>query len=272
MMLSIMALSSCNGVAVEELMKGQVNLSLSSTTEIEVKSNQYSEFDDYSFMFRGVDGYGSSDYYRYGDVVMPMDWYFGIYNLCAESCTKDDAEVGYGKLRYYGESSAFAVINDQLSDVSVICRVANCRVNVKFDDSMYEAFDGFKLVVRTVAAPDEEETSDDSDPETIRSLEFDPVNQIGYYNLQDLPINMMYALYVKNYGATEYVESISGYFKEDDTNAVINPADAITFNVKYTGDPIISPDIKFIVNGERTSVENKIVIGDYTQGKIEEEK
>lgn len=271
-MLNIMALSSCNGVAVEELMKGQVNLSLSSTTEIEVKSNQNSEFDDYSFMFRGVDGYGSSDYYRYGDVVMPMDWYFGIYNLCAESCTKDDAEVGYGKLRYYGESSAFAVINDQLSDVSVICRVANCRVNVKFDDSMYEAFDGFKLVVRTVAAPDEEETSDDSDPETIRSLEFDPVNQIGYYNLQDLPINMMYALYVKNYGATEYVESISGYFKEDDTNAVINPADAITFNVKYTGDPIVSPDIKFIVNGERTSVENKIVIGDYTQGKIEEEK
>ena len=283
MIMNIIALSSCQGAAVEELLKGEVDLSLSSVTEIEVKSSEASsEFDHYRFKFYGVDGYGSSDFYTYGDVLMPMEWYYGIYTLYAESCTKEEAEEGYGCTRYEGQSSTFSVINDVVSSVSVVCNVANCRVNVKFDDSMYESFAGFRLAVRTVPAPIEEDSEDDGEEsaevsaqeevQTIRELEFDPVNQIGYYNVQDEPVNLHYTLYLLNFDATEYIESISGYFEENGEPAIINPADGVTFNVKYIGDPIISPNIKFIVEGERKPVQNNISLGDYTQGGIKEER
>lgn len=274
MILNIIALSSCQGAAVEELLKGEVNLTLASTTEIEVKSEvSHTSLDNYRFKFSGVDEYGSSDYYRYGDVVMPMEWYFGIYTLYAESCTKEEAEQGYGCVRYEGESSAFAVINDEVSSVSVMCRVANCRVNVKFDDTMYESFEGFKLEVRTLYAPEEDDEAEakEENPEVLRKLEFDPISHIGYYNIQDKPLNLYYTLYVINSGATEYIESISGYLMEDGAPAVIKAADAVTFNVKYVGDPIVTPNIKFVVNGERSSVENSIILGEYNQGSIVED-
>lgn len=277
-----MALSSCHGASVEELLKGEVDLSLSSATEIEVKSGEaVSAFDDYRFMFSGVDGYGSSEYYTFGEVLMPMEWYFGLYTMKAESCTEEEAEKGYGCIRYAGESSTFAVVNDQVASVSVMCNVANCRVNVKFDDSMYEAFSGFKLVVSTVTAPPEEEEGDAGDgsdadapfiPETDRTLEFDPINPLGYYNISEEPLNMIYTLYVVVDGATEYIESVSGYFQENGVNAIISPADGITFNVKYTGDPVVSPNIKFIVEGERKSVQNNITLGDYNQGQVQEDE
>jgi hypothetical protein len=283
MILNIMALSSCEGAAAEELLRGEVDLSLSSGTEIEVKSAVVSsEFDHYRFKFSGVDDYGSSDFYTYGDVLMPMEWYYGIYTLYAESCTKEEAEEGYGCIRHEGESSPFSVINDVVSSVSVVCNVANCRVNVKFDDSMYESFAGFKLKVRTVPAPVDDDSADDEEQsaevlvqeevQTIRELDFDPVNQVGYYNLQDYPINLHYTLYLLNFEAEEYMESISGYFEENGEPAVINPADGVTFNVKYIGEPIISPNIKFIIEGERKPVQNNITLGDYTQGGIKEDK
>jgi hypothetical protein len=282
MILNIMALSSCQGAAVDELLRGEVDLSLSSATEIEVKSSEASsEFDHYRFKFFGVDGYGSSEFYTYGDVLMPMEWYYGIYTLYAESCTKEEAERDYGCIRYDGESTPFSVINDVVSSVSVVCNVANCRVNVKFDDSMYESFAGFKLAVRTVPAPVDEDSDVEEDSQEvlaqeelqiIRELDFDPINQVGYYNLQDYPINLHYTLYLLNFEATEYLESVSGYFEENGEPAVIKPADGISFNVKYIGDPIISPNIKFIIEGERKPVQNNITLGDYTQGGIKEDK
>ena len=276
LVLSIMALSSCEGAAVEELLKGKVDLTLSSATEIVVKSE--SEFDHYSFKFSGVGEYGSSDYYTYGEVVMPMEWYYGIYTLYAESCTKEEAEVGYGCVRYDGESAQFSIINDYVETVSVVCNVANCKVNVKFDDTMYESFEGFKLKVRSVFAPEEdtEATSEDGDDDmngVIRELEFDPINQVGFYNLQDSPILLQYTLYILNYDAEEYIESVSGYFVEEEGQpAVVNAADEVTFNVRYTGTPIISPDIKFIVEGVRTPVKNNITLGDYNRGQIVEDE
>ena len=62
--------------------RGKVMLSLYS--DIEVKSPQaVSETDDYNFRFVGVGSYGTSPYYRYGDVSWPMDWYFGVFRLQA---------------------------------------------------------------------------------------------------------------------------------------------------------------------------------------------
>ena len=63
MILNVIMLSSCHGAAVKDVLTGEVDLTLASTTEIEVKSAEtYSEFDHYKFKFSGVDGYGSSEF------------------------------------------------------------------------------------------------------------------------------------------------------------------------------------------------------------------
>jgi hypothetical protein len=280
MVLNIIMLSSCHGSALSELQRGEVDLTLTSATEIEVKAaDSSSEFDNYRFRFSGVDGYASSDFYTYGDVVMPMEWYYGLYTLYAESCTKEEAEYGYGCLRYEGESSQFAVINDQVSAVSVVCNVANSRVTVKFDDTMYESFANFKLMVRTVAVPLEDNSSDGDDPDSaeaplqvIRTLELDPANPVGYYNVADVPVYMEYILYVKLEEDTDYIESVQGYFEEGGQKAVINSADAVVFNVRYIGTPVITSGIKFVVDGQRTKVDNSFTLDDYHQGGVKEDQ
>ena len=56
---------------------GLVDCTLSS--EIVVKSAEtVSEvFSDYNFRYVGVGDYGTSEYYRFGDIDWPMEWYFG---------------------------------------------------------------------------------------------------------------------------------------------------------------------------------------------------
>ena len=87
--------TSCDKYNINNSGKGDVILSL--YTNIVFKSPApISDLDDYNFRFIGVDGYATSEYYRYGDVSWPFKWYFGIYRLQAESCTLDEAEEGYG--------------------------------------------------------------------------------------------------------------------------------------------------------------------------------
>lgn len=258
--------------------KGKVMLSLYS--DIEIKSPQaISEVDDYNFRFVGVGEYGTSQYYRYGDVSWPMDWYFGIFRLQAESCTADEAESGYGKLRYEGIGQPFSVINDQTATASVVCSVANFRVVANFNDKMFMSYKDFKLVVESVLMPVYEEDEDGNqilvrDEQQLRSLDFTTINKTGYYNLHNDPLMLRYVLYVMVDGADEFIEQQRGFFKESGSSepAEINAGDDITFNVNYVGDVQPSAGIKFIINGERKPVSNGIEIGDYTQGAATEDK
>lgn len=258
--------------------KGKVMLSLYS--DIEIKSPQaISEVDDYNFRFVGVGEYGTSQYYRYGDVSWPMDWYFGIFRLQAESCTADEAESGYGKLRYEGIGQPFSVINDQTATASVVCSVANFRVVVNFNDKMFMSYKDFKLVVESVLMPVYEEDEEGNqflvrDEQQLRSLDFTTINKTGYYNLHNDPLMLRYVLYVMVDGTDEFIEQQRGFFKEAGTSepAEINAGDDITFNVNYVGDVQPSAGIKFIINGERKSVSNSVEIGDYTQGTATEDK
>ena len=226
--------------------------------------------DDYNFRFVGVDSYGSSEYYRFGDVEWPMNWYLGIYRLQAESCTRTEAEAGYGKLRYEGISEVFSVINGQTATASVICGVANFRVNVYFDDSMYEAFDAFQLEVVSESAPpvadESEEESEDFVPQLYRRLIFDPIEQSGYYNLQFEPMLLKYKLLVKNEGAEDFVESgVEGYFvdKGEAGPSIVEAGDIITFRVRYDGEVVPSDGVKFIVAGTKTTMGSSLVLPDY---------
>lgn len=252
--------------------KGKVMLSLYS--DIEVKSPQeVADVEDYNFRFVGVGSYGTSQYYRYSEVEWPMEWYYGIFRLQAESCTLDEAEVGYGKLRYEGIGQPFSVINDQTVSTSVICSVANFRVGVSFNDKMFMSYKDFKLVVESVLAPVYEDDVLVSEEQLVRSLEFNTLNKVGYYNPGVSPMNLRYTLYVMVDGAEEFVEMTSGYFSEDGNEpSVVLPGDLITLSVNYVGEVRPSEGIKFIVQGERKSVQNGFEIEDYIKDSVTEDE
>lgn len=268
--------TSCENENISSQDKGKVMLSLYS--DIVLKSvAPISDVEDFNFRFVGVDQYGSSEYYRYGDVQWPFEWYFGVFKLQAESCTLDEAEAGYGRLRYEGLSQQFAVVNDRVASASVVCQVANVNVKVAFDDSMFESFADFKLVVDTVepSLTEEGELDLSSGYEVVRTLEFDSINQSGYYNLSDSPVLLHYTLCLKTDGAEEFVESRSGFFMDSNNSlpAVLKGGDVVTLRVKYTGVPIVTPGVKFIISGERTSVNNGVLLNDYANqdGAVEDE-
>lgn len=261
--------------------KGMVMLTLYSGIEIKSDAVPISDVEDYNFRFVGVDGYATSEYYRYGDVSWPMEWYFGLFRLEAESCTEEEAEVGYGKIRYAGIGEPFSVINDRMATASVVCDVANFRVDVNFNEKMFLSYKDFKLVVESVLAPvyryDENgELVLVRDEQLIRTLDFTTIRKSGYYNLHADPMILRYDLYVMPDGAEEFLPDpkTSGYVTAGDTDipAVVSSGDYITLNVNYVGDVRPSPGIKFIVEGERTGIGNGIGIGDYTQDNVIEDR
>lgn len=249
---------------------GKVTAYLHSDIVIKSPEANSEEVYDYSIRFIGLNGYASSESMRYGSVSWPMNWFFGTYQLYAESCTRDDAELGYGRLRYEGLGDPFSVINGQNTSTSVVCQVANFRVNVYFHDSMYEAFDAFQLMVQAVSAPPAEDESEEETeqfvPQQYRCLIFDPIEQSGYYNLQSEPILLHYTLNVRHIGAEVFVESgVEGYFiaKEETEPYVVEAGDLITFRVNYTGETVPSDGVKFIVDGIRTTMNTSLGLPGY---------
>lgn len=259
--------------------KGKVMLSLYSDIEIKSEAAPISDVEDYNFRFVGVDGYATSEYYRYGDVSWPMEWYFGLFRLEAESCTETEAETGYGRLRHAGVGQPFSVINDRLSNASVICRIANFRVTVNFNDKMFLSYKDFKLVVESVLAPIYGEDEDGNmvvvrEEQLMRTLDFTAIDKVGYYNLHDDPVILRYTLYVMLDGADEFIAKADGYLMETGgaVPAVVKAGDAVTVNVDYAGDVQPSAGIKFIVSAERKGVGDWLELEDYTQGSVTEDR
>ncbi|MBR4978542.1 MAG: DUF4493 domain-containing protein, partial [Bacteroidales bacterium] len=164
--------------------------------------------------------------------------------------------------------------NGQTATASVTCRVANFRVNVSFDYSMYEAFEAFQLDVQTVSAPPVEDESEEEaepfTPKVYRRLIFDPIEQSGYFNLHPEPMHLHYKLLVKNEGAEVFVESgVEGYFvdKEETGPSIVEAGDIITFRVRYDGEVVQSDGVKFIVNGQRSTVGTSLELPGYNEDK-----
>lgn len=279
----ILMLVSCEGHepshALADKGKGMVMLSLSTDLSINIKSeaSPISDFDDYRFRFVGVDGYATSDYYRYGDVPNPMTWYFGIFRIQAESCTAEQAETGRGCLRYEGISQPFSIINDQTATASVICTVANVRVNVTYNDKMFMSFADFYLSVESVMSPVYEENEDgimvETKPEqSMRALDFTTIEKTGYFNIHPGDMNLKYSLYVKMDGAEVYMLKNEGYLLGNDGNPVfIKSGDDITLNVIYVGEVAVTDGVKFIVEGERLPMHTGLNVKDYEQGAAVED-
>lgn len=257
--------------------KGFVTLELK--TQIDIKSPQsLSEVEDYNFRFVGLDGYSTSDLFRFGDVSWPMEWYYGIYRVEAENCSETEAESGYGCLRYAGISEPFAIINGCEASAWLLCSIANVRVSVNYDNAMFESFDSFRLDVEALTYAENDDSEDEeeqTEPEEVlrRSLPFDSGNSTGFYNLYDTPMYLRYTLYILMDGAEEAVPVKTGFLSDaSDVPLILKAGDDVTFNVSYTGAPMVSPNIKFIVSGERISVENGLEVPDYEYGSVVEDK
>ncbi len=273
-LLATFMLSSCgNKEFVTNSKIGKVDLSIRS--EITFKSEgDLSSFSDYLFSYEGVDGYRSSEPCKVGSVSWPMDWYFGIFRLHVQSCTPEDAEKDFGCIRFEGISETFSVINDQIATASVECAISNCMVRVNFDNTMYDSFYDYKLVVESYTAPEPDpETDERAESVILRSLDFTARNKVGYYNLHATEnINLKYQLYIKAAKDSDFIQSISGYFCEDDgeTPAVVRSGDAVTLNIRYAGKP--TENIKFVISGEKDFIVNTIGLEDYTQGSVVEDR
>lgn len=280
----ILLLVSCEGHepthALADNGKGKVVMSLYSDLKIEVKSegSPMSEYLDYNFRYVGVDGYATSDYYRYGDIEWPMEWYLGIFRLQAESCTINEAESGYGCIRYEGISEPFSVISGQTASANVTCTIANVRVNVTFNDKMFQAYEDFRLDVLSVIAPvyEEDENGDKvmvTDEHEMRLLEFTPIIKTGFFNVHPGIMNLKYRLYVKMDGAENYQLQKDGYLMSDSGGIdVISRGDDVNFKVIYNGDLPVTDGVKFIVNGERDAMITGLEINDYQQGSAVEDE
>ena len=264
--------------ALPESGMGKVCFSL--YTDIEVKSAAAtSDVDNYNFRYVWADGSTASEYYRYGDVSWPMEWYFGVFMIQAESCTASEAEEDYGCLRYEGMGQAFSVVNDVTATASVICRIANCRVQVNFNDKMFLSFKDFKLVVESVLAPVYEEDEEGNshllrDEQVMRTLDFTTIEKTGYYNVYDQVQHLRYTLYVMLDGAEEFVQMKVGYFTDpaSGTPASVKAGDFVTLNVSYVGDVVVTEGVKFIIEGERKSIETFLGLDDYQNGSVTEDK
>ena len=246
-------------------------------SEIVVKSAEATSesFDNYNFRFVGVDGYATSEPMRFGDATWPMPWYFGVFQLQAESCTADEAEVGRGIPRYEGISQKFDVVNGRTASASVVCSPANCRVQVVFEDAMFTSFSAFKMDITSIVAAEYDEEGNETSPETIhRTLTYDALNTSGYFNLYPGVMNIKYTLYIQPFGAEEFIEYKTGWFLEEGETprAQVERGDAIVFRVKYTGETVDIPGMMFIVSGERSGlIDNSISIGDYVGGNVTED-
>ena len=259
--------------------QGMGKVCFSLYTDIEVKaSTATTEVDDYNFRYVWADGSTVSEYFRYGDVSWPMEWYFGIYMIQAESCTASEAEQGYGCLRYEGVGQAFSVVNDVTASASVTCKIANCRVQVNFNDKMFLSFKDFKLTVESVLAPVFEEDEEGNahlvrDEQVMRSLDFTTIDKIGYYNVYDELQHLRYTLYVMLDGAEEFVQMQSGYLADlaSGLSAPVKAGDFVTLNVNYVGDVVITDGVKFIIEGERKSISTSLGLNDYQNGSVTED-
>ena len=280
----ILMLVSCEGHepshALADKGKGKVILSLSSGLEVDIKSeaSPISDYDDYNFRYVGVDGYATSEYYRYGNVSWPMEWYLGVFCLQAESCTEEEAELQRGCIRYEGISQPFSVINDQMANASVVCSIANIRVNVTFNDEMFLSFADFYLSVETVMAPiyedDEEGNTVMLQPEkSMRTLDFTMIEKTGYFNIHPGDMNLKYSLYARLDGAEEYILQKQDYLSTiGEETDIIRSGDDITLNVKYVGNVTVTEGVKFIVQGKRKQMQTGLTIKDYGQVSVVEDK
>ena len=108
----------------------------------------------------------------------------------------------------------------------------------------------------------------------MRTLDFTTIEKTGYYNVYDQVQHLRYTLYVMLDGAEEFVQMKVGYFTDpaSGTPASVKAGDFVTLNVSYVGDVVVTEGVKFIIEGERKSIETFLGLDDYQNGSVTEDK
>ena len=124
---------------------GAIALALSSDKEVVVETKA-DAVDCSGFL---VDIYGTtflgqeyaSDQYIYAEMPDAVVIPYGYYHVSAQSCTLDEAEAGYGEVRYYGVSGQVDVLSKTPASATVNCKMVNGKVTITIDDSFLEDFE-----------------------------------------------------------------------------------------------------------------------------------
>lgn len=142
---ALLLASACNKNVMEPQRMGAISLALSSDREVVVETKA-DAVDCSGFL---VDIYGTtflgqeyaSDQYIYAEMPDAVVIPYGYYHVSAQSCTLDEAETGYGEVRYYGVSGQVDVLSKAPASATVNCKMVNGKVTITIDDSFLEDFE-----------------------------------------------------------------------------------------------------------------------------------
>ena len=126
---------------------GYINLNIGTNPEISVATTRtetiYPEADDSYLVTIKSGDIINLNKKTYGLIKStPLRFIEGTYTIIAESCISDDAETAnnrWGKARYYGVQDVNVVVS-QTTDVNIVCKMQNAKVNVLYDETFKNIF------------------------------------------------------------------------------------------------------------------------------------
>ncbi len=229
---ALLLATSCNKELMESQKMGSISLSLSSDVEV-VTQTKADAVDCSDFL---VDIYGTtflgneyeSETYVYENMPESIAVPFGSYHVSAQNCIEEEAEAGFGQVRYYGVSEQVDVFSYAKETVIIQCRMANGKASIIFDRSFQDDFADvsaeLSVGARTVPLTAEESATSDV-----------------YFNVPAGGADLVYKVYGTVGKGTEQERRLSY------TNAAspmkLSPAKWTKITIKSNHNGIIGPDI-----------------------------
>ena len=237
---AILLSTACNKAVMEPQKMGLLALSLSSDSEVIVRTkadeNDCSDFlvDIYGETFLGQDYV--SEQYVYSDMDDCLAVPYGYYYVSAQSCLESVAEQGCGCVRYQGVSDQVDVLSQIPAKVSVTCKMVNGKVTMTFDDSFVEDFTDLAVNIeatRTVTLTDEQARSQTD----------------VYFNLPAEGSPLVYTIYGTVAKGTPSEKRLS--YSNSSSPLTLLPAKWARITIKSNHNGNIGPDI--IIDGDMGS-------------------
>lgn len=229
---ALLMTSACNKAVMEHQKMGAITLSLSSDREV-VVGTKADAVDCSGFL---VDIYGetflgqtyASDLYVYSEmpdmVVLP----YGYYRVSAQSCLEETAEIGYGCVRYQGESEQLDVLSQTPVNATVTCKMVNGKVSMTFDESFLEDFSDVTVdiaVTRTLSLTSEQANA----PAEL------------YFNVPETGSPLVYTIYGTVAKGTESERRLS--YTNSSAPMTLFPAKWAKITIKSNHNGVIGPGI-----------------------------
>ncbi len=240
--IAIALATSCSIDLMDSSEMGSISLSLYSDVEVvaDTKADAY-DCSEFLVDIYGTTYFDSQDYaspqYVYGDMPASIEIPFGYYHVSAQNCTAADAESGYGKVRFFGESQEVEVLSYSPVSVTVSCKMTNGKTTMTFDESFTQDFKNISVAFtvgdRTV---------------TLAEGQNDLSEEV-YFNVPEEGSDLVFRITGTVASGTDQEREVS--YTNAESPVVLTPGKWAKFNIKSNHNGSILPGID--VNDEMDS-------------------